>query len=137
MKGRKGFTLIELLVVFCIIGVFVALIFGAVGGCRSGGYYSTEQTGVFQCVKTYTYTTGGEGVDTSKRVDMRPEGGGSVETFVCDDDMIIGVYNSARLYAQFEAGKWYRVTTVGTRREGWYSYYPTVTAVVETPDPTK
>jgi len=60
------------LVIVVIIG---SLVFGGGGGCS--GYYKQKNTGVYQCVKTYTVTSGGsESTSTSKRVDLRPKGGG-------------------------------------------------------------
>lgn len=133
---RNGFTLVELLVVVAIIAIVAFLIIGGIKGCSGGSsYYSTQNTGVFHCVKTYTFTTGGETSTTSKRVDLKPEAGGMTITLVCDDDWQAGISNSATLFAQFEEGKWYKVTYVGFRREGWYSYFPTVKSVQEVPEP--
>ena len=129
--SRKAFTLIELLVVVAIITILASLIFGAVGGCNN---YSIKTSGVYQVVKTYT--TNINETNTSKRVDLRPKGGGLVETMRCDDNGLIGVYNSATLYAQFEAGKWYSVESTGERNEA-RSQFPYVVSVSEVPDPTK
>lgn len=114
---------------------FVAFVFCWIVGSifwHYPSYYATKTEGIYRCTKTYTYTQGsGENQSTSKRVDLKPVEGGSAVTAVCDDSMLAGVWNSATLYAQFEAGKWYRVKMTGTRREGWYSYFPIVTAVEE------
>ena len=112
--SRKAFTLIELLVVVAIIAILFMMICAGAGGCSMGtGYYSQKQTGVFQCVKTYTVNV--DESSSSKRVDLRPQSGGSVETMRCDDDFMAGIYNSATIYAQFEAGKWYSVPSIGFR----------------------
>ena len=141
---RKGFTLIEMLVVVAIIAILVALVAGGIGGCGvkspSGeSYYDMKTTGVFQCVKTYTYTSGGGGKTsavTSKRVDLRPLEGGDVITVACDDDWSADIRNSATLYAQFEEKNWYEITYIGFRDE-YYSYFPLVKSVrkVDAPPP--
>lgn len=133
---RSGMTLIEVLVIVAILAILVALCFAAGGGCQS---YSkdTQKTGTYVCVKTYTVASGES--STSKRVDLRPIEGGNAVTFECDDSWRADVYNSATLYAQFEAGKTYTVTTVGRRREGHFALFPLVTSVSELklPDPKK
>lgn len=135
MKSRKGFTLAELMVVLVIVLIFGMLIFGR-GGCT--GYYKQTQTGIYKCVKTYTVTTGGsDSTSTSKRVDLRPQSGGQVETMRVDDDIFVGQYNSATIYAQFEPGKWYSVTSTGFRQEGMIHFFPLVTNVSPVPDPTQ
>lgn len=131
---RKGFTLIELIVVLAILAILAALIFGGSGGCSSG-YYKQKTIGVYQCVKTYTVNN--TETQTHKRVDLRPQNGGAVETFVCDDDVWAGVTNSATLYAQFEPGKWYSVSSVGYRQEGLAAIFPQITSVSQAQDPTK
>ena len=131
---RKGFTLIELVVVLAIILILAALMFGGSGGCASG-YYKQKSTGVYQCVKTYTVNK--SETQTHKRVDLRSQNGGAVETFVCDDDVWAGVTNSATLYAQFEPGKWYSVSSVGYRQEGIYALFPQIVSVSSAQDPTK
>lgn len=125
---RSGITLIEVLVIVAIIAILLGLCLAAGGGCQS---YSkdTQKTSTYVCVKTYTVVVAEN--KSSKRVDLRPIEGGSVETFECDDSWIAGVSNSATLYAQFEAGKTYTVTTVGRRREGVFALFPLVTAVTE------
>lgn len=128
---RKAFTLVELLIVIAIVGVVLGLIVGAMGGCNGAAYYSQSDSGTYQCVKTYTVNTESS---SSKRVDLRPAGGGPVQTVVCDDNLILGVRNSAELYAQFESGRWYSVSTTGTRNTFW-SHFPTVTAVSEIQPP--
>ncbi len=54
------------------------------------------------------------------RVDLKPLKGGPTENFECDDDYYLGIWNSASLYAQFEAGHAYDVTAVGFRRESYF-----------------
>jgi prepilin-type N-terminal cleavage/methylation domain-containing protein len=144
--NRKGFTLIELLIVIAILGILAALICGGLGaGCSAKDpvtgqkYYDMEDTGVFQCVKAYPFTSGGSGdtsATTSKRVDLRPAEGGITQTMLCDDDWWADIRNSATLYAQFEERKWYSVTYIGFRREGYWSRFPTVKAVSVAEDPT-
>jgi len=124
MTVRKGFTLIELLVLLAILAILFSLIFGSVGGCNSG-YYKEKNSGVFQCVKTYTLPVGKS--SSTKRVDLRSENG-SIETMCVDDDSVIGLYNSTAIYAQFEQGKWFNVTYVGIRREGHFELFPVVTS---------
>lgn len=139
MKRRQAFTLVELLVVIAILAILVVIICGGMGlflakdPSTGKSYYSTTGTGVFQCVKTYTVVDGEN--STSKRVDLRPQGE-SVETMTCDDDFRGGIYNSASIYAQFEDGKWYNVSYIGFRKEGWYSFFPLVTSVTTAEDPT-
>ena len=139
---RRGFTLIELILVIFIIVVMILVcagIFG--GGCRifdakdpvtGTGYYDLQNTGVFQCVKSYE--TGGD--SSSKRVDLKPAEGGNNVTMCCDDSWRAGVNNSASIYAQFENEKWYSVTYIGFRREGWNSRFPLVVSVAVAEDPT-
>lgn len=128
--SRKAFTLIELLIVIAIIVILGILIFGGTGGCSNS---NIKTTGVFQCVKTYTVNINDA---TSKRVDLRPQNGGSVQTMVCDDNAYCGIYASATVYAQFEAGKWYSVESTGERNEAW-SRFPYITSVSSIPDPNK
>ena len=132
MKNRKGFTVIELIVVVMIVLILASMIFSK-AGCTA--YYSQGQTGVYQCVKTYVMTMS-EG-ESSKRVDLRPSHGGMVETMRVDDDVMMGQYNSATIYAQLEPGKWYNVTATGFRREGVMPLFPNITNVAEVPDPTR
>lgn len=129
--NRKGFTVIELVVVVMIVLILAMMIVGK-SGCT--GYYSQTQTGVYQCVKTYTTMSEGE---SSKRVDLRPSGGGMVQTMRVDDDVIMGQYNSATIYAQFEQGKWYNITATGFRQEGMMSLFPNITDAQPTTDPTR
>lgn len=132
---RKGFTLVELLVVLAILGILLGLVTASMGGCRGATYYTQTNSGVYQCVKTYTVNAGENA--TSKRVDLRPKDGGTVQTFTVDDNFYVGVRNSATLYAQFEPGRWYTVDTVGSRQEGYYSFFPAVKSVMEVPDPNQ
>ncbi len=134
--SRKGFTVTELLVVVAIIVILGALLMGGVQGCANN---SPELTGVYQCVKTYTITSGGgDSTSTSKRVDVRPMDGGMATTFLCNDSWTNDIQNSATMYAQFEPGKWYQITTLGIRKEGiWNPLFPKIKAVVEIPDPRK
>jgi prepilin-type N-terminal cleavage/methylation domain-containing protein len=136
MRSRRGYTLVELVVTIAILVVLAALLSTSLGGCNGSGYYKQTGTNVYKCVKTYTMTSGGETTSTSKRVDLKPKGGGMVETMKCDDDGWIGIYNSATIYAQFEAGKWYSVSYTGYRDER-FSIFPVVTSVSEVPDPTQ
>jgi len=140
---KNGFTLVELLVVIAILAILVIMAIGVCGGLIGGcakdpttgnGYYDTENTVVFRCVKTYTVADGES--TTSKRVDLKREGGGGVETMTCDDNFMAGISNSATVYAQFEPDKWYEVTYIGFRKEGYYSYFPMVKATREIDDPT-
>lgn len=92
--------------------------------------YQEIHTGVFRCVKTYTVTTGsGKYIETSKRVDLKPESG-ATETMRCDDALTLGQFNSGNLYANFEAGKWYRITARGPRNN-LMSMFPNITEAVE------
>ena len=131
-RDRNGLTLIELLILVAIVAVLVGLVLNS--GVVGTSYYKQTQSGTYECVKTYTYTGGSsDSQTTQKRVDLRPVGGGPVETVICDDSVWAGVSNSATLFAQFEAGKTYDVTTVGYRREGFWSAFPTVTSVRQVP----
>lgn len=139
---RKGFTLVELLIVLMIFAIFVLIVAGLIYSISgSVGYHAVGDTGIYRCVKTYTSQSGDrEQIVTNKRVDLKEiqDGNeiGSVQTFNCDDNFFAGVRNSGTLYAQFEPGKFYKVTSVGYRREGWYSLFPLVKSVEEIPDPT-
>lgn len=135
MNRTKGYTLVELLIAIAMGAILLSV------GCQMigfgvGGYYSTAHADKYRCVKTYTYVNGGEGETvTSKRVDLRPLAGGPVLTFECNDSYRAGVYNSATLFAQFEAGKNYEVSTIGTRREGiMFSWFPLIKSVTEISD---
>jgi prepilin-type N-terminal cleavage/methylation domain-containing protein len=140
MKRRQAFTLVELLIVVAILVILVVMIAGGVGlffakdPATGKSYYNTTGTGVYQCVKTYTVADGES--TTSKRVDLRSSDGGSVETMACDDDFRGGIHNSASTYAQFEDGRWYNVSYIGFRKEGWHSFFPLVTSVSTADDPT-
>lgn len=125
MAKRKGATVVEV-VVFVMIGIIVASLVVRKVGCA---YYDTQGSGVYQCVKTYTVLSKTDTPETEKRVDLRPKNGGQVETMTVDDNFIIGQYNSATLYAQFEPGKWYNVEYIGYRREGIFTLFPLVTNV--------
>lgn len=131
---RRGFTVVELIIVVFIVAILALLIFGGVGGCSATGksFYNVKDSGDYEVIKTYTFV---ENDQTSKRVDLRPVDGkgrpwGPAITVVCDDDWMAGVSNSATLYSQFQAGKIYKVSTVGFRREGWYACFPIVVSVV-------
>lgn len=132
---RSAFTLVELLIVVAIVGVLLMLIVPLVGGIRgcTGGYYSKEETANYRCVKTYTVQVGED--TSSKRVDLEPENGGAIITMACDDDFAAGISNSATLYAQFEADRWYRVHSIGYRQEGWYALFPVVKSVTKIANP--
>ena len=125
---RKAFTLAELVIAVVITGILVVLVLGSTGGFNN---YSQTSTGDYTVVKTYTvtYNVGDNNTATSKRVDLRPESG-QVETVRCDDNLYLGIRNSATLYAQFEPGKKYHVSTAGVRNEFW-SMFPYVTNVVD------
>lgn len=129
--NRRGFSFAELLTVVAIIAILAALVVGGTGGCQN---YDRKTTGIYKCVKTYTVAAGESG--THKRVDLRPENREMVDTFTCDDNVWLKLYNSATLYAQFEAGKWYKIEAVGDRNEYW-SMFPYITSVREVSDPTK
>ena len=132
---RKAVTIIEVVVCIAILLIFCSLVFGR-AGCT--GYYEKTGTGVYQCVKTYTVVDGGgDSTKTHKRVDLRPQNGGLVETMNVDDDFMMGQYNSATIYAQLEQGKWYSVDYTGYRREGVFSFFPNVTKVTPVPDPQR
>lgn len=144
---RQGFTLIELLVILAILAIVVSLIAGVSGGFRpkdpvtGKSYYDVTNTKTYRCVKTYTMTSGGSddsSASTSKRVDLKEiqnnEEVGIVQTFVVDDDYWADVSNSATLYGQFENGKFYSVTTIGFRTEGWHGFFPLVKSVSELPN---
>jgi len=135
--GKKALLAIAAPVV--IIGILLAIgVGGCVGGCSKGpdgkSFYKSEDTDVFRCVKTYT--TNVDESSTSKRVDLEREGSITVETMICDDGFRSGIRNSATLYAQFQPDKWYEVTYIGFRKEGYISYFPMVKAVREVEDPT-
>lgn len=127
-RRRSGATLIEVLVIVAIIAILIGLVF-SVGGCGNDYSKSSEKTGTYICVKTYTVNVSEN--KSSKRVDLRPVNGGNVETFECDDSWRAGVSNSATLYAQFEAGRTYTVTSRGVRTEGWWATFPLVVSVSE------
>lgn len=131
---RTGMTVIELLIIAAILLILAGIVFSGCSGCTPS-YYSQTQSGDFQCVKTYTVMVN-EG-KSSKRVDLRPVGGGMVQTMNVDDSYMLGIFNSATLYAQFESGRWYRITSVGYRREGYFGFFPLVKEVKEIPDPRK
>ena len=138
---RKGFTLVELLVIVAILVIVAALFAGVVGGCSmiSGGYYDVQKSGTYICNKTYTYTPQkSEGsAETQKRIDVQevdPATGtpiGIVQTFSVNDDYMAGINNSATLFAQFQVRQVYKIDTIGTRREGFYSYFPLVKSVTK------
>ncbi len=122
---------VPILFVVVILGALIGFI--TIGGCKGcNGYYSQGGSGTYECIKLYVFTSGdSEHTRTSKRVDLRPENGGSIQTFVCDDDWRIGQFNSATLYAQLEPNKWYKVNYKGYRREGWIHWFPNITYVKE------
>ncbi len=149
-SNRTGFTLIELLVCVGIVVILAALIIGAVGGvgfykdpATGKSFYNVTNTANYRCVKTYTMTSGGGGdssASTSKRVDLKEirdgQEVGIVQTFTVDDDYRADVYDSGTLYGQFEPNKFYSVTSIGFRREGWNGFFPLVKSVSVIPDPT-
>lgn len=93
-------------------------------------FHQYSGNGVYECVKVYTYQqVNGDSFITHKRVDLRPKNGGSVETFNCDDSIVMGIYNSATLYAQFQPGRYYKVEYTGYRREGLFPLFPSITSV--------
>ena len=149
---RNGFTLIELLVVLAICAILLCLLIGGIGGCKGGmgyndpvtgkGYYddSLKMTNVYRCVKTYEVAAGES--STSKRVDMFKvdENGndvGTALTFTCDDDFWASISNSGTLYAQFESGQFYSVSTIGFRSESLrFPRFPNVVSVSKVPKPS-
>jgi competence protein ComGC len=124
---RKGITLIEVLTIVAVIAILLALLCTAVG--RNDYGKDSEKTGTFICVKTYTVNVSED--QSSKRVDLRPVDGGGNVTFECNDSWRAGISNSATIYAQFEAGHTYKVTTRGHRTEGWWATFPLVISVTE------
>ncbi len=139
--NRKAYTLIELIVVIAILAILTALIWPMIG--RSGQSdqnqqsNQNQQTGVYQCVKTYVVNTGG-GNDTSvrtfKRVDLRAQDG-SIDTMECNDDFWEGITDSDYRYSQFESGKWYSITSIGIRQHGGMPLFPNITEVHRVSDP--
>lgn len=143
---RQGFTIIELLVVLAIVAIMVALIVGGLGlvfhkdPVTGKKYFDLTNTKVYRCVKTYTVTSGDDdSTSTSKRVDLKEIQNGTevgiVQTFSVDDNYWADVSNSATLFGQFESGKYYSVTTIGYRKEGYGGFFPLVQSVLETSDP--
>lgn len=129
---KQGFTLVELLIILAIICILSIIICSGVGGCRTmNGYYGVKGSGTYQCIKTYVMTRGSDGdTQTEKRVDLKPANGDQIETFVCDDNLWLGIYNSATIYGQFEPGKWYNIQFTGYRKEGYIlHWFPTITSV--------
>lgn len=91
---------------------------------------SEVHTGTYRCVKTYTVTEGtADSIRTSKRVDLKPNSGGTIETVRCDDSVFLWQFNSGELYGQFEVGKTYLVTSRGPRSFA-FSRFPNVTEVL-------
>lgn len=95
-------------------------------------FHQYSGNSVYECVKVYTYQqVNGDNFITHKRVDLRPKNGGSVETFNCDDSIVVGIYNSATFYAQFQPGRYYQVEYIGYRREGLFPMFPMISSVKE------
>lgn len=137
MKQRLGFTVVELLICIAIFAAFVAIVCGSVGGCSPTGksWGNNVEKFTARCTDKYTYANGtADAPHTSKRVDLRLKDGG-VLTITCDDDYFRGISNSATLYSEFEENKWYEITTIGWRREGWMNTFPNCKQVRSVPEP--
>ena len=130
---RKGFTVIETFVVLCILSVIAALLLPAIMHAINGKYVPPTIQANYKCIKTYVVKE--TKYQDSMRVDLRPQSG-EVVTMVCEDSWDIKRDAAAR-YAQFEAGHWYQVKSIGERREGYSPSFPNVFEVVEITDPTK
>lgn len=130
---RSGFTLVELLVLLAIIAILIALIAPVFHNVSNP---STVRTGNFQCVKTYVLNVGKS--THYKRVDLRPQNGKTVITVNCEDSWNNNISDSTTMFAQFEQGRWYNVTTIGEHTEGFSEdNFPLVKSVTEISDPNQ
>lgn len=91
---KKAFTIVELIIVLSTIAILAALIIPAIQAARnSSGVEQIEQSGDFQCVKTYVFYD-------RLYVNLKPLNGENVRVFQCSD---------INTFAQFIEQKYYKV----------------------------